>query len=146
MSGRAARVTIGVLALAGLGISIYLTWIHYSGDRPLCLAGGGCEKVQSSSYSRLAGVPVALLGIGGYGAILGSLWVRGEAGRMITAMLALVGLGFSGYLTYAELFRIHAVCQWCVASAAIMTVIAGLAIVRAWLGPPPETVGAALRH
>ena len=55
---------------------------------------------------------------------------RGEIGRSLTVLLALIGFGLSAYLTYLELFTIHAVCQWCVASAALMTCLAVLSIVR----------------
>jgi uncharacterized membrane protein len=137
VSDRALARAIGALAAVGVAIAAYLAWIHYSGDAPLCLASGACERVQSSHWAKLAGVPVALLGVVGYVAILGSLAIRGEAGRMATALLAFAGVGFSAYLTYVELFEIEALCQWCVASAVIMTVIAGLSIARAWRAPPP---------
>src|SRR5437868_6035022 len=124
------RVTLA-LALVGAGIAGYLTWVHYAGIKVVCLAGGGgCEKVQSSSYAELAGVPVALLGLLGYVGILASVIVlREEPERLAVAFLSLVGFGFSMYLTWAELFRIHAICQWCVASAAIMTALAAISLV-----------------
>jgi uncharacterized membrane protein len=125
------RVAMAGLALLGIAIAGYLTWIHYAGIKPLCISGGGgCEQVQSSRYSELAGIPVALLGLIGYVAILASLWVRGEAGLALGVALTLGGLGFSAYLTYRELFTIDAICQWCVASALVMTALAGLAITR----------------
>jgi uncharacterized membrane protein len=119
------------LALLGIAIAGYLTWIHYAGIKPVCISGGGgCEQVQSSRYSELAGIPVALLGLVGYVGILASLFIRGEAGLTLGAILTLSGLGFSAYLTYRELFTIDAICQWCVASAVVMTLLAGLAVVR----------------
>ena len=127
---RRLDIAIGVLALVGLGIAAYLTYIHYAGIKPLCLASGGCEKVQSSEWSTLGGVPVAVLGLVGYAAILALLFVPGEAGLAGTALVALVGFGFSLYLTWAELFRIHAICQWCVASAVLMTLLACLSVAR----------------
>jgi uncharacterized membrane protein len=129
--GRMRRAVI-VLAVIGTAIAGYLTWVHYAGLHVVCLAGGGgCEKVQSSDYAALAGVPVALLGLLGYLGILASvLLLPDEAGRLAAAFLALVGFGFSMYLTWAELFRIHAICQWCVASATIMTALAALTLVR----------------
>jgi uncharacterized membrane protein len=127
---RRLDVAIGVIALAGLGIAAYLTYIHYAGIQPLCLASGGCEKVQSSHWSKLAGLPVATIGLLGYATILALLFVPGETGLAGTALAALVGFGFSAYLTYVELFRIHAICQWCVASAVLMTLLAVLAVVR----------------
>jgi uncharacterized membrane protein len=114
---------LAVLALIGTAIAAYLTYIHYAGIEPACTTGG-CEKVQSSDYAEVVGVPVALLGLVGYLSILGSLRVPGEAGRAATAGLTLIGVGYSLYLTYLELFEIDAICQWCVASAALMVVLA----------------------
>jgi len=65
-----------VLAAIGLGVASYLTYIHYAGIKPACTAGGSCAKVQTSIYSELAGVPVALIGLIGYVVILGSLLRR----------------------------------------------------------------------
>ena len=122
---------IAGLALLGLAISIYLTYVHYAGIEPVCSSISNCERVQSSDYAELVGIPVAVLGIAGYAAILVSLWMRVE----ITALLAYLAVAFSAYLTWAELFRIDAICQWCVASAIITLVIAVLATLRA-LGAP----------
>jgi len=126
---------IAVLAVLGLGVAGYLTYVHYAGIHVLCAASGGCETVQTSSYAKLAGVPVPVLGLIGYAAILASLFVRGEAGRLATAGVALVGFGFSLYLTYLELFVIKAICQWCVGSAVLMTAIAVLAVIRLLRAP-----------
>lgn len=124
------RAGIALVALVGLGIAAYLTYIHYAGLQPLCLASGGCEKVQSSRYAELGGIPVATLGLVGYAGILASLAVRGEPGLVAGALIALVGFGFSAYLTYLEVFKIHAICQWCVASAVLMTLLAVLTVIR----------------
>ena len=75
---------------------------------------------------------MALLGVVGYALILASLALPGELGRSAGALLALVGFGFSAYLTWVELFDIDAVCQWCVASAVLMTALAGAAVARAY--------------
>jgi uncharacterized membrane protein len=125
------RAAIAVLALAGVAIATYLTYVHYADVEPLCVAGGGgCEKVQTSDYAELAGIPVAVLGLIGYVLILASLWLPGENGPMAGAVLALFGFAFSAYLTYRELFTIDAICQWCVASAVVMTVLALLTVWR----------------
>jgi uncharacterized membrane protein len=87
-------------------------------------------KVQSSSYAELAGVPVAVLGLIGYVAILASLALPEEHGAIAAAFISLVGFGFSMYLTWAELFRIHAICQWCVASAGVMTALMVVSVAR----------------
>jgi uncharacterized membrane protein len=120
--GRTLRVVLGVLAAAGLLISAYLSWVHFAGVAPVCVGGGsgGCETVQSSRYATVLGVPVAVLGIIGYVGLLLSAVMRSDVGVYLGFLFALVGTLFSAYLTYLEVFVIHAICQWCVASAAIM--------------------------
>jgi uncharacterized membrane protein len=131
MSSRALRITMLVLTLIGLGIATYLTIIHYAGIKPVCSAGGSCEKVQTSAYSTLAGVPVALMGLIGYLAILISLLLpEDERTRFATVAITVPGFGFSAYLTYRELFSIHAICEWCATSAGIMTILVCLSIWR----------------
>ena len=76
---------IGVLAVIGLGIAGYLTYVHYAGIHVLCAASGGCETVQTSSYAKLAGIPVPVLGLLGYFGILVSLLIPGDPGRLATA-------------------------------------------------------------
>jgi uncharacterized membrane protein len=126
-----ARRLTAALALAGIAVAGYLTWIHYAGLKPVCVGGGGaCERVQLSEYAKLLGAPVALLGLGGYVAMLASLALPDDAGRTVAAFVALAGAMFSVYLTYVELAVLHAVCQWCVASAAIMGALAIVSIVR----------------
>jgi uncharacterized membrane protein len=125
------RVAIGVLALIGLGVAGYLTYVHYADVQPFCVAGGGgCEKVQTSDESELLGIPVAVLGLVGYALIGLSALVPGDLGRLSGALLALTGAGFSIYLTYAELFVIDAICQWCVASAVLMVALAIVCCLR----------------
>jgi uncharacterized membrane protein len=124
------RVT-AVLAVIGIAIAGYLTWVHYAELEPICVGGsGGCERVQSSQWADLAGVPVAVLGLGGYVAILASLALPEESGSSVAAFLSLVGFGFSAWLTYVELVEIEAVCQWCVASALVMTALALVSVAR----------------
>lgn len=127
-----------VLTLVGTGIATYLTYVHYRGLSPICAIDDGCEKVQSSRYAKVAGVPVPLLGLIGYVAILASLFVRGEWARLATAGMAIGGFAFSVYLTSLELFQIHAICQWCVGSANVMTSLAVLATIRALRAPDDE--------
>jgi uncharacterized membrane protein len=112
------------LSVIGIAIASYLVYVHYADVKPICSISHGCETVQKSKYAKLAGVPVALIGLGGYVAIFASLFIRSEAGRLAGAGLALVGIGFSAWLTYLEAARIHAWCQWCVGSAIVMTLLA----------------------
>lgn len=134
---RADRLTLAaaLLCLAGLAIAGYLTYVHYAEIDPACTTGG-CERVQASDYAEIAGVPVALLGLIGYAAIGLSLLTRGDVGRALTAALAFAGFGFSLYLTYLELWVIDAICQWCVASAVLMTALAAVALLRLLREPP----------
>jgi uncharacterized membrane protein len=128
------RVT-AVLAFVGIGIAGYLTWVHYAGLDPVCVGGGGgCERVQSSRWAELTGVPVAVLGLAGYVAILASLALPEEPGALVAAFLSLVGFGFSGWLTYVEIAKIDAICQWCVASAVVMTALALVSVARVLRG------------
>ncbi len=130
MSERRLRAAIGVLALLGLGIAAYLTYLRYNGGSPYCIAGGGgCEQVQESEYAKLAGIPVAVLGLVAYAALLVTALVPGPVAAAAGAGIALVGVAFSAWLLYAQLELIDAVCQWCVAND---VVIALAAIAAAW--------------
>jgi uncharacterized membrane protein len=132
------RVMIA-LAVIGIGVAGYLTFIHYAGINPACTAGQACIKVQTSVWSKLAGIPVALLGLIGYIGILASLLAPDrEETRLATLALTLVGFGFSAYLTYRELFSIHAICEWCASSAVILTILFGCAIARYLRGSDPD--------
>lgn len=135
MSDRRLRQVAIVLAVIGLGVAGYLTYIHYEGIKPVCGLGGDCEKVQTSEWAYLAGVPVALLGLIGYVVILATLFSEREEALVAGALVALVGFGFSAYLTYRELFTIDAICPWCVASAVIVTLLAILTTVRLLRAP-----------
>jgi uncharacterized membrane protein len=124
MHARTVRIVMIVLTVIGIGLASYLTYVHYAGIKPACTAGESCTKVQTSVYSKVGGVPVALMGLLGYIAILGSLLApASENSRLATMALTLVGFGFSAYLTYRELFSIHAICEWCVSSAVILTIL-----------------------
>src|SRR3984885_8472633 len=134
-----------VLAVIGLGVATYLTIIHYAGIKPACTAGTSCIKVQSSVWSKLDGVPVALLGLIGYIGITASLLASDrEETRLATLGLTLIGFAFSGYLTYRELFSIHAICEWCASSAVILTLLLICSVIRYVItddlapGPSPE--------
>jgi len=121
---RTLRLLGAGIAVAGIGVAIYITISDAGGGAPACLVGGnGCQTVADSQYSHLLGVNVAVFGIVGYALLLFSALVRGDAGRFAGLLLALVGFGFSAYLTYLELFVIDAICQWCVVSAGLMTLL-----------------------
>jgi uncharacterized membrane protein len=129
MTERPLRAGIAALALAGAGVAAYLTYARYSGSVIAC-STGGCETVQSSSYAKVAGVPVAVLGLAGYLGLLATAIARGELARAAGAAVAFSAFGFSAYLLYAQLALIDAVCDWCLVSDAIVTVAAALALLR----------------
>jgi uncharacterized membrane protein len=142
MSPRQLRIALIVLALAGAGVAGYLTYVHYAGINPVCTTGGSCEKVQTSIYSELAGVPVALIGLLGYLAILALLFAgETETLKFATATLTLIGFTFSAYLTYREIYSIHAICEWCVSSAVILTVMTPLSVWRFLRVPSERATG-----
>ena len=116
----ASRVLLLVAATVGTLVSAYLTWVHFSGDLALCIGVGGCEAVQTSRYAMVGPMPVSLLGLLGFAAILAIALahVRG-ASWSLTPLFGL-SLGASlyvAYLTYLEVFVIGAICPWCVCVA-----------------------------
>lgn len=124
---RAASVALAVL---GLGIAVYLTYVHYAGIESVCAIAHGCEKVQTSEWSTFAGVPVALLGLLGFVGILAALIVDGEPGRLAAVTFTWIGLAFSFYLTYREIFSIKAICIWCTTLNGILVILAVLTTIR----------------
>ena len=128
------------LAAFGIGVAAYIAITQADGGAPACLAGGeGCETISRSSHSELAGISVAVIGILGYVLLLVAALLRGDGARMGGFALALTGFGFSVYLTYLELFVIDAVCQWCVLSALLLTLLLGVNALRmlAYVGRSP---------
>ena len=117
------RVMI-VIAVLGIALAAYLTYVHYSGAKPACTAGQACLKVQTSQWAKVGAIPVALMGLIGYIAIFGCLIApdRDET-RIATLGMTLIGVAFSGYLTYRELFSIHLVCEECATSAVLLTLL-----------------------
>lgn len=130
---RAAAIAV---ALCGVAVAAYLTLVHYTSLEAACTGDGGCERVQSSAYADLAGIPVALLGLAGYLAIAAALiGLRGEPGLLVPAALAIGGAAFSGYLQYRSLITLEATCPWCVLSAALMVTLAAVCVSRVLRAP-----------
>ena len=125
-----ARQAIAVLSLAGLFVSVYLYLFKIGKIGTLACGSGGCETVQLSPQSRFVGIEVSLIGVLGYATLLvlsllalqprfaGPAWPA----RWLR-FLAGIALVFSAYLTYLELFVIHAICRYCVASAVIILLV-----------------------
>ena len=119
-----------ILALLGVGISGYLAYVKLSATQAVCLGLGECEAVQNSPYSVILGIPISILGLLSYLAIIALWWWSQDEQRpyadlapMLSFGIILFGFLYSAYLTYLELFVIKAICPWCVASAILMTVL-----------------------
>ena len=131
MTDRPLRLAALLLSLLGIGVAGYLTYVHYADISPICAGGShGCEKVQASDQSKLIGIPVALLGLLSYITLLVLNALRGEMARTGAALVAVIGFGFSVYLTFESVTVIKATCQWCLSSLAIMTLMAIVTVTR----------------
>jgi uncharacterized membrane protein len=128
------RRVAAVLAVLELAVAIYLEVERARGRSVACpIGGGGCETVQQSSYSKLAGVPLPILGLIGAGAMLVTTLLRDPRARTAAFVLAAAGALFSLYLVGLQAFEIHAYCTWCLSSAVIWIALAattGVAWVR----------------
>jgi len=126
LNDRTLRLAAAAFAVAGIAVAGYLTWAHYAGSAVACIAGGGCETVQGSQYAVIAGLPVAVLGLVAYSAILALIAWDAPIARLSAATIAFVGLLFSAYLLTLQLFVIDAICIWCLAND--MLIAPGLAV------------------
>jgi uncharacterized membrane protein len=125
------RRAIAFLAALGIGVAAYIAIAESGGGSPVCLAGGsGCATVAKSSYSHLAGINIAVFGVIGYALLLASAFFANDLARFGGFAVALGGFGYSIFLTYIEIFKIEAICQWCVASAVLMTILFFLCATR----------------
>lgn len=124
------------LVIVGLFVSIYMTIYKVTGNEGMCLGSGDCSTVNASRFSEVNGIPVAVLGIIGYVAILGvhllenrNPFFRQNATLFIFGM-ALAGFVFTLWLIYVEIAIIKAICPFCVTSQAAMTIIFIIAVIR----------------
>jgi len=125
------RRAIAFLAALGVGVATYIAVEAAGGDAPQCIAGStGCATVAKSSYSHVAGVNIAVFGIVGYVLLLASAFFASDLARFGGFVVALGGFGYSVFLTYIEIFKIEAICQWCVGSAVLMTLLFALNAIR----------------
>ncbi len=137
LSEKLRRLSIALVAV-GLLDSVYLTWIKLAHATAACAGIGDCEAVNSSIYSEIAGVPIALLGAGAYLVMLallllesrGGFWA--ENGPLGVFGLSLVGVLYSAYLTYIEVAVLYAICPFCVISAIVLVALLGVSVVRLW--------------
>jgi len=119
-----------LLCLVGIGVSAYLTWTHLAHQSVACGQSQDCDIVQQSVYSEVAGIPLALLGLMAYVALFALTLLQARIPDpwddyvpLAIFGISLIGMLYSAYLTYLELFVIHAICRWCVCSAIIITAI-----------------------
>jgi uncharacterized membrane protein len=129
------RVSIA-LTIIGLAVSIYMTIYKLTDNQSMCIGNGGCSKVNSSVYAEVYGIPVAVLGIIGYAALMVMLLVENRNSflrsnaTMIIFGMALIGFLFTLYLIYVEAALIHALCPFCLTSQIAMTLIFILSVIR----------------
>ncbi len=127
---------ITALAILGLLVSIYMTIYKLTDNDAMCIGSGGCSVVNSSRYSEVNGIPVAVLGILGYASILALLFLENrpgffqENGVMMLFGVTLTGFLFTLYLIFVEVALIKAYCPFCLTSQAVMTVIFILSVIR----------------
>ena len=124
------RMLVALVALAGVFIALYLTLYKLGYIGTLVCAVGSCEKVQTSKWATFLGVPVGAWGVGYYIAVLamaiaGLTPILAESRGLSKLMVGVTAIGvlFSLWLTYLELFVIDAICQWCVMSAILATIL-----------------------
>jgi uncharacterized membrane protein len=133
VNDRALRAAVALVALAGVAVAGYLTYVHYQPSALICTSGGGCETVQESSYAELAGIPVALLGLVGYLAVLVLVAWDSELAQTLAAAIALTAAGFAVYLVLLQAFVIDAWCVWCLVNdLVIVPLLVVTTLWRAW--------------
>jgi uncharacterized membrane protein len=136
MTDRRLRGAVLLLSLLGAGIAAYLTFAHFAHVRVSC-ATGGCETVQNSRYAEVAGVPLAVIGLAGYLVLAWTAVARGALARAAGFAAALTGFAVAMVLLYVQAGVLHAFCQWCLASDAILILLLLPTGLRAWRGAPP---------
>ncbi len=137
MSDRRLRGAVLLLSLAGAGIAAYLTVAHMAHVQVAC-ATGGCETVQTSRYAEIAGVPVAAIGLAGYLVLAWTGTARSELARGVGFAAAVTGFAVAMVLLYVQAAILHAFCQWCLASDAILVLLLPPTLLRALRAAPPD--------
>jgi uncharacterized membrane protein len=129
------RQILALLAVVGICIALYLTLFKVGVIGELSCSIGSCEKVNTSKWSMLFGLPVSAWGLMAYVALLvlallGDMEPREESLPIARLLAGLAGFSvlFSAWLTYLELFVIHAICIWCISSAVLWVVILGVCL------------------
>ena len=135
---------IKLLAFAGLIISAYLS-VKILGGSGLnyCITGEGCDIVNNSIYSRFFGIPVSVIGLAGYILILGVSFYSFTKRKKWNLLfyITVIGASFSLYLTYVEIFKIKAICSFCVVSLLIILAIVVLLLLKKSSQAPATSEG-----
>ena len=135
MDKRLRQITIA-LSILGLLVALYMTVYKITNNESMCVGSSGCSEVNSSRYSEINGIPVAVLGVLGYAAILALLFLEQrpgifqQNGTMMFFGVSLLGFLFTIYLIYVEVALIKAYCPFCLTSQAVMTVIFIISVIR----------------
>jgi uncharacterized membrane protein len=135
MEKRLIQLTVA-LAIIGLLVSIYMTIYKITSNDNMCIGSKDCSIVNASKYSEVNGIPVAVVGVIGYVAILAVLWLERKPGffktngTMILFGLSLTGFLFTIWLIYVEIALLKALCPFCVTSQVAMTIIFILSVIR----------------
>lgn len=135
MDKRLLQLTIGLVVI-GLLVSVYMTIFKITSNENMCIGSKDCSIVNASRYSEINKIPVAVIGVGGYAALLAILWLERrqgfikENGTMIFFALSLIGFFFTLYLIFVEIVLIKAYCPFCITSQVAMTLIFILSVIR----------------
>ena len=136
MSSSKLRLVSIIAAVLGLLDSLYLSWIKFSNKTSICAGIGECEIVNTSRYSEIGGIPIAVLGAGAYLFIIFLLVLEtrskdwAENSPLYVFGASLVGVLYSAFLTYVEIAILHAICPFCVISAILILIIFIISILR----------------
>lgn len=124
------------MSVLGLVVASYLIYIKFNPASALCTGVGGCAAVNASIYSELMGIPVAVFGALAFAFLSAVLVLEDRSGflqawgPLLVFGTSLAGTLYSAYLTYLEVAVIHAVCPYCVTSAAAMTLVFAASVFR----------------
>lgn len=135
MDKRLSRLALA-LTIIGLLVSIYMTIFKITSNDKMCIGSKDCSVVNASRYSEVNGIPVAVIGVAGYLALLAAQWLERKPGffqqnsAMLFFALSITGFLFTLYLIYVEIALIKAYCPFCITSQVTMTLIFILSVIR----------------
>jgi uncharacterized membrane protein len=135
MEKRLSQLAIA-LTIIGLLVSIYMTIYKITSNDSMCIGSGDCKTVNASRYAEVYGIPVAVLGVAGYSAILAVLLLERrpgffeQNGTLLFFGLSLTGFLFTLYLIFVEVALIKAYCPFCITSQTVMTLIFIISVIR----------------